>query len=153
MIVDRSGAQFMAAALLRRFEGLRLAPYFCPAGKPTIGYGHVILSDENEYRRGISLDIAEYLLQRDLAWAMFEARDVGRVLTDGQAAALASLVYNIGPHAWRKSTIRARVVAGDYAGAAREFSRWNKVDGVVSAGLVARRAAEKKLFGGEDGLD
>ena len=27
-------------ALIRKFEGLRLKPYRCPAGVPTIGYGH-----------------------------------------------------------------------------------------------------------------
>ena len=26
--------------LVKRFEGFRAKPYLCPAGVPTIGYGH-----------------------------------------------------------------------------------------------------------------
>ena len=36
--------------------------------------------------------------------------------------------------------------AGQYANAANEFQRWNLVKRKVSEGLVARRAAERKLF-------
>lgn len=149
MMIDAGGAAFLAAALIRKHEGLRLAPYFCPAGKLTVGYGHVILPHEQDLRAGITADEAEALLLRDLAWAMFAARDVGRVLPDGQAAALASLVFNIGPEAWRESTIRRLVVAGDMAGAAAQFSRWNKAGGKVLPGLVARRADERHFFEGD----
>lgn len=148
MTLDKGGASFLAAAMLRQFEGLRLAPYLCPAGLPTVGYGHVILSHESHLRGGVTESEAEALLLRDLTWAMYAARGVGRVLTDGQAAALASLVFNIGAQAWACSTIRGLVMAGDMAGAAEQFPRWNKVSGDVSPGLVARRAAEKRIFEG-----
>ena len=149
MTLDDGYAQWWAAGIIRKYEGLRLAPYFCPAGKLTIGYGHVIKPDEGHLRAGITEDQAEMLLHRDLAWALFEARRVGRVLMSYQAAALASLVFNIGAEAWQKSTIRRRVMAGDWQGAAAEFPRWNKVNGQVSAGLVNRRAAERSLFEGK----
>ena len=126
-----------------------MAPYLCPVGLPTIGYGHVIGPQEPELRGGITLDAAECLMQRDLAWAMYAARDVRRVLTDGQAAALASLIYNIGPDAWQKSTIRRLVCAGDMAGAAGQFERWNKAGGVVLPGLVKRRQVERAIFEGK----
>ena len=49
-----------------------------------------------------------------------------------------------------KSTLLAKFNAGDIAGAAAEFSKWNKarVNGVLTAlpGLTARRAAEKSTF-------
>ena len=149
MTLDDGSAQWLAAEIIRKFEGLRLAPYFCPAGKLTIGYGHVIKSDEGHLRDGITEDQAEMLLHRDLAWALFEARRVGRVLMSYQAAALASLVFNIGAEAWQESTIRRLVMAGDWQGAAAEFSRWVKVNGRVSAGLANRRAAERALFEGK----
>jgi len=149
MVIDSGGASFLAAAMLRRFEGLRLAPYLCAAGKPTIGYGHVILPGEAYLRAGVTVGQAEMLLQNDLAWALFAARNVGRVLTDGQAAALASLVFNIGAEAWAASTIRGMVMAGDMGGAAGQFGRWNKVNGAENAGLTARRFREKRIFEGE----
>lgn len=149
MVIDGGAAEWLAAGLVRRFEGLSLALYFCPAGLPTIGYGHVIGPQEPELRGGITLDAAECLMQRDLAWAMFAARDVRRLLTAGQAAALASLIYNIGPDAWQKSTMRRMVVSGDMAGAAGQFARWNKAGGVVLPGLARRRAAEREIFEGK----
>lgn len=148
MQVDSGGASFLAAAMLRRFEGLRLALYFCAAGKPTIGYGHVILPGEAYLRAGVTVEQAEMMLQNDLAWALFEARNVGRVLTDGQAAALASLVFNIGAAAWATSTVRGMVMAGDMAGAAGQFGRWNKINGEANAALTARRFQEKRIFEG-----
>lgn len=153
MMIDSECAEFSAARLIRRFEGLSLAPYLCPAGLPTIGYGHVILPTEPHLRGGITLDDAEALLMRDLAWAMFAARSVGRVLTEGQAAALASLIYNIGAQAWATSSIRGMVVAGDMAGAAMQFGRWNKAGGKVLPGLVNRRRVERRIFEGcDDGM-
>lgn len=149
MTLDDGSAQWMAAEIIRKHEGLRLAPYFCPAGKLTIGYGHVILPEEGHLRAGIDRDQAEMLLHRDLAWSLFEARRVGRVLTSYQAAALASLIFNIGAAAWQSSAIRRRVMAGDWQGASAEFSRWNKVNGQVSAALVNRRAREQRLFEGD----
>lgn len=149
MRVDSGGAAFIAEQMLRRFEGLRLAPYLCPAGKLTIGYGHVILAGEEWMKSGISSELSEILLLRDLAWALYAARNVGRVLPDGQAAALASLVFNIGRAAWEKSTIRRYVVAGKMHAAAAEFLKWCKVAGVENDGLLARRRAEKLIFEGQ----
>jgi len=149
MMIDSGGAAFIAAGLIRKFEGLRLAPYFCPAGVLTVGYGHVIHAQEVGLRAGVTEAEAEALLMRDMAWALYAARDVGRVLADGQAAALASLVFNIGAQAWATSTIRGAVMAGDMAAAAGQFGRWNKGGGRVLPGLVARRAAEERIFRGE----
>ena len=40
-----SGALDIAAALCREFEGFRAAPYLCPAGVPTVGYGATYYAD------------------------------------------------------------------------------------------------------------
>lgn len=146
--IDAGGAAFIAARLIRRYEGLSLAPYFCPAGLLTVGYGHVILPHEQDLRGGVDLFEAERLLLRDLAWALFAVRDVGRVLEDCEAAALASLIFNIGAVAWRGSSIRRQVVAGNMEAAAAEFQRWNKAGGRVLPGLVKRREAERRVFQG-----
>ena len=148
MVIDSGGASFLAAAMLRKFEGLRLALYFCQAGKPTIGYGHVILPNEAHLRAGITVEQAEALLLRDLAWALYAARNVGRVLTDNQAAALASLVFNIGARGWETSTMRGMLIADNMARVPGEFLRWNKINGVPNAGLTARRWREKQVFEG-----
>lgn len=153
MRIDNGGALFLAVDLVKRYEGLRLVPYLCPAGKLTVGYGHVIMPGEDDLKAGVSVSEAEGLLISDLGWALFAVRSVGVSLLPCQLAALASLVFNIGPAAWAGSTMRRCVGGGDFVGAAAEFGRWVKVGGVESAGLVARRADELRVFGGSYGLD
>jgi lysozyme len=64
--------------------------------------------------------------------------------TQAQFDALVSFHYNTG--AIGRATLTRRHVAGDHAGAAREFGRWNRAGGRVLAGLVRRREAEAALY-------
>lgn len=63
-----------------------------------------------------------------------------------QLAMLTSLAYNAGINGFRSSTLLRLLNAGDYIGAADQFPRWNKAQGKVMPGLVARRAAERAAF-------
>jgi len=64
--------------------------------------------------------------------------------TQPQFDALVSFHYNTG--AIGRATLTRRHNAGDRAGAAREFARWNRAGGRVMAGLARRRAAEAALY-------
>ncbi|MXO72768.1 glycoside hydrolase family protein [Altererythrobacter buctensis] len=77
------------------------------------------------------------------------AADVSRVLagapaTQAQFDALTSFHYNTGAVA--RASLTRRHIAGDHAGAAREFARWVRAGGKVLPGLVRRRAAEAELY-------
>ncbi|MEG5623927.1 lysozyme, partial [Enterobacter hormaechei] len=76
--------------------------------------------------------------------------DVSRLvkvgLTQGQFDALVSFTYNLGARSLSTSTLLRKLNAGDYAGAADEFLRWNKAGGKVLNGLTRRREAERALF-------
>jgi len=81
----------------------------------------------------------------------FYEQDVMRAIgdrptTQAQFDALVSFHYNTG--AIGRATLTRKHRAGDYAGAAREFLRWNKAGGRVMRGLTRRREAEAKLYGG-----
>jgi hypothetical protein len=65
-------------------------------------------------------------------------------LEPSQFDALVSFHYNTG--AIGRATLTKRHLAGDYAGAAREFARWNRAAGQVLKGLTRRRAAEAELY-------
>jgi lysozyme len=135
-----------ALALVKRWEGLRLTAYLCPAGVWTIGYG----STGPHVREGMTITEAQAdaLLVQDLA--RFEAavsRLVTVPLTDGQFGALVSLAFNIGIGAFGKSTLLRKLNAGDYTGAQEQFHVWRRAGGKVLPGLVNRRAAEAALFG------
>jgi len=46
----------------------------------------------------------------------------------------------------KNSTLLRELNAGDYAGAAAQFSVWDKAGGQILKGLEIRRAAERDLF-------
>lgn len=60
-------------------------------------------------------------------------------------AALVSWSYNVGVSAACRSTLVAKMNAGDLIGACNELSKWNKAGGREVRGLTNRRAAERAL--------
>lgn len=141
--------------LIRSFEQLRLTAYKDPGspnGLPiTNGWGTTRDEDGGPIPFGAVWDKAkaDRLFARDLA--RFE-KDVDRLTngktTQNQFDALVSFGYNIGTGegGLKSSTLLRMHNAGDYAGAAGQFGRWNKNDGKVLNGLTRRRAAEAALY-------
>ncbi|SCX19548.1 lysozyme [Agrobacterium rosae] len=134
--------------LIKRWEGCVLTCYLCPANIPTIGVGTTKgLTRSDVGKKTITMAEAERLLKEDLA--RFEA-DVTRLVkvpvNENQFSAMVSLAYNIGTGAFSSSTLLRLVNAKDYAGAAKQFDRWNKGGGKVLKGLVNRRNDEEALF-------
>ena len=130
--------------LIKKFEGCKLKSYLCPAGVPTIGYGHTY---GVKLDRTISFQEAEVLLDHDYQEAEDDVLEVVTVpLTDNQLGALTSFVFNLGKGNFSSSTLLKKINKGDFTGAANEFDRWIFSKGVKLNGLVARRAAEKELF-------
>jgi lysozyme len=85
----------------------------------------------------LAQDIARYA--REVAAAIGDAPT-----TQAQFDALVSFHYNTGAIA--RATLTRRHRAGDLAGAAEEFARWNRAGGRVMPGLARRRAAEARLY-------
>ena len=131
-------------ALIRSFEGLRLLAYKDLGGVVTLGYGTtagVKMGDT------VTKTEAEELLRLDVQRFVDHIAALVTVpLNQNQADALASLVYNIGPSAFAKSTLLKYLNAGLYKDAADQFLRWNRAANNVVAGLTRRRVAEKALF-------
>jgi hypothetical protein len=73
-------------------------------------------------------------------------RQVKVPLTSNQFSALVSLTYSLGEANLRRSTLLKYLNAGHYLAAASEFERWVYVGPNRLPELVARRAAERKLF-------
>ena len=68
------------------------------------------------------------------------------LITDNQFDALVSFSYNVGTGNLKRSTLLRKLNMGDYFGAADEFPKWRKANGVILQGLVNRRADERALF-------
>ena len=136
--------------LLKRLEGFRARAYLCSGKRWTIGYGSTRLWEDAPVTRDtepITEPMAAHLLRDIMAKGWGSVRGMVRVpLSQGQCDALTMLVYNIGETKFRTSTLLAKLNAGDYAGAAAQFPRWNKSAGKVDAGLVKRRKLERSIF-------
>ena len=63
-----------------------------------------------------------------------------------QFDALVDFTFNLGCASLANSTLLRAVNAGDFAGAANEFARWDHVQGMVVLGLLRRRQAEAQMF-------
>lgn len=141
-----------ASALVKRFEGCRLSAYPDPAsgGDPwTIGWG----ATGPGIRRGVTWTQAQADARLEADLARFAAAVAGMLggapTTQHRFDALVSFAYNLGTGNLAKSTLIRKHKAGDFAGAAAEFARWNKAAGKVLLGLTRRRSAEAKLYRGE----
>lgn len=131
-------------SLIKEFEGCKLHAYKDAVGIPTIGYGST---------RGVHMGMtitqqeADDRLYADMddAWQEVYAM-VNVPLTQGQCDGLVAWTFNLGAGNLRKSTLLKKLNAGDVAGCADEFLRWDKAGGKVLAGLTRRRSAERELF-------
>lgn len=148
--------------LIHQFEGYAKAlpdgsvqsyPDPGSGGKPwTIGWG----TTTDEHGKAILPNVVWSRSRADARFvqhlAQFEnhvIRALGSAIhatSQAQFDALVSFAYNVGPAALASSTLLRKHKAGDFAGAAEQFTRWNKAAGRVMAGLTRRRAAEAALY-------
>lgn len=136
------------AEFVKQLEGEELEVYKDTGGVLTVGVGH---TGPEVDRLGLGAKISQgqsdAFLRADLAWAEKAVDGQVRVpLNPNQRTALVSFAFNVGPDAFRKSTLLRLLNGGDFKGAAGEFGRWVKDGGKVVRGLVNRRRAERDLF-------
>ena len=130
--------------LIKKYEGLRLEAYKCPAGVWTIGYGHT-----KGVVKGMKItkEEAEKLLQQDVS--VFELQVINTVgkLSDCKIDALVSFAYNVGIAAFRNSTLCRKVKANSDDPAIRnEFMKWIYAGGKKLQGLERRRKEEAEMY-------
>jgi lysozyme len=137
MNYSKSGLQ-----LTERFEGCKLSAYQDSKGVWTIGYGHTL-----GVKPGMTVTQgdAELWLQVDVKIAERTVNRLVRVtLTQPEFDALVDFEFNTGH--LMGSTLLRLLNAGDFAGAAAQFERWDHAGGVELAGLLRRRQAEAEEF-------
>lgn len=128
--------------LIKNFEGLRLTAYKCPAGVPTIGYGHT-----KNVKMGdvITLEQANLYLLQDLKGSIFCVNEYDKIynFTQNEFDALVSFTFNCGKGNLTKLTgkgTRSKALIG------QKILAYNKAGGRVLNGLVRRRQAEHDLY-------
>ncbi len=132
--------------LIKKFEGFSDKEYICPAGKQTIGYGHVILPNEN-FQQPMTRAEGELLLKKDLISREKSLNILVKVpINQNQFDALISLIYNIGVANFKQSTLLNFLNNKLFDKIPEQFRRWKYINKVVSKGLLARREEEIKLW-------
>jgi lysozyme len=136
--------------LIKKYEGLRLSSYLCPASVVTIGYGSTRYPNGKKILLGEKLASEKEATQLLLATLEpFEAAVNKHLpnLNQCQFDALVAFSYNVGTGALIKSTLlkKAKANASDPS-ILDEFLKWNKAGGKVLTGLTNRRREEANLY-------
>jgi lysozyme len=132
---------------IKGFEACRLQPYRDEGGKWTVGWGH-LMQDGDDTTRPITQAEADALFETELMHFEEEVTQaVAAVeLRQHEFDALVSFAYNCGHEALEKSTLLKNVLAGEFARAGCEYTKWVNVAGKPSLGLYRRRCAEQAMF-------
>ena len=137
--------------LIKMFEGFRSAPYKCPAGIPTIGYGATF------YPTGKKVTMADKAITEAEGTVLLQSMLVSFEkyvdsycrddINQNQFDALVSFAYNLGPANLKSSTLLTKVNANpEDESITLEFMKWVKAGGKTLKGLVRRREAESQLY-------
>lgn len=132
--------------LIKKFEGLKLQSYKCPAGLWTIGYGNTQWENGTRVLENQVIDIqrAEKLL---MFWVNKYAERIDLKVNQNQFDALVSFAYNVGITNFNNSTLKKKVIANPNDATIRdEFMKWVSSRGKQLSGLVKRREAEANLY-------
>lgn len=133
--------------LVRRFEGLRLQPYLCPAGVPTVGYGHTG-PDVTMKSPPISATFAEKLMKEDVERYAAAALKLSPTLAiyPDRHCGIGDFCFNLGTTRYKGSTLRRKVRDGEWLDAVEEMEKWIWGGGRKLPGLVLRRHADAALL-------
>jgi lysozyme len=137
--------------MIKAFEGFRGAPYKCPAGIPTIGYGATF------YPNGKKVTMSDAAITEEQATELLANMLVSfekyvdsyciDSITQNEFDSLVSFAYNLGPANLKSSTLLKKVNANPNDESIRlEFMKWVKAGGKTLKGLVRRREAEANLY-------
>lgn len=149
MTISENGLNF-----IKGWEKLVLHSYLDSADIPTIGYGSIQYTNGQRVQMGetVTEDEADLLLKWEVNMKANQISPMIKPsLNQNQSDALISFAYNCGTGAFKISTLRKlinnnpsdKLITGS-------FLVWDKIhkDGalIVSAGLLARRTAEAKIY-------
>jgi len=132
-------ARIRADGLIEAYPdpGTNADPWTIGWGATGPGIGPATVWTQAECDARLEADLGRYAAAVDRALA-------GAPTTQAQFDALTSFHYNTGAIA--RATLTKKHIAGDFAGARREFLRWTRAGGRVLKGLVRRREAEARLY-------
>lgn len=147
-----------ASSLIKKYEGLSLTPYKCPAGIASIGYGSTYGLDGKPITMAsapITKEMAQKLLNATICTLLRQMTPLLKRtdLKDNQQAALLSLTYNIGIGNFKNSTLLKKINDDSFRGdLAPYWLEWHKIAGKICQALLHRRKEEYAFYMGLSSL-
>ena len=154
--ISANGLEFLKA-----YEALKTHVYDDGTGGMTIGYGHLLTSNEKAsqsivingtgvpYSGGLSTNQVDALFHQDVQkYVKGVQQAVKAQVNQVQFDAMVSLCYNMGVGGFRGSKVCQYVNAGNFDAATNAFMSVVTSHGQVLQGLVKRRRAEANGFRG-----
>ncbi|EOS96672.1 lysozyme [Erwinia tracheiphila] len=135
-------------AFIKKEEGERLDAYLGAVGIPTIGVCHTgeVHGMPIAKNTRITAEESTALLKEDLQMTESTiAKNITALLSQNQYDALCSLIFNIGSGAFAGSSVKRKLNAWDYKGAADAFLMWKRAGKDLDI-LLPRRQRERELF-------
>jgi lysozyme len=147
--------------LIKALEGSKSRAYKCSAGYWTIGVGHKITAKDTNLESVIGREATYNILNEKLdeqeisALLAVDLQDfvrtivqvVGTKLKPNEFDAVASLAFNIGANAFKRSTLAKKINSGSSPESiALEFLKWSYVGKTINRGLLKRRYVEAAAF-------
>ena len=130
--------------LIKEAEGLRLDAYRCPAGVPTIGWGH---TKGVKMGQRITLAMAEDLLVEDIGPIERLLNGLKINFRQEQFDALVSWIFNLGSGKFKGSTMYKLILADAKDEEVTDsLIKWTYSGKQQLPGLMKRRVAEANLF-------
>jgi GH24 family phage-related lysozyme (muramidase) len=127
--------------LIKAFEGCKLVTYLCPAGVPSIGFGHT--GKDVKAGMKITQEKAEELLRNDLINFENNVQKYNKRYnwTQYEYDAMVCFAYNVG-------SINQLTALGTRSKStiAKKILFYNRSNGKVLSGLTLRRQFEQNLF-------
>ena len=144
------GVSFVSERLI---EFIKLAEGFRPVAELdllattpvwTVGYGETVGVHEGQK---VTREEADSILRHSITYYERCVKALVKIsLNQGQFDALVDFAYNEGVRQLENSTLLKKVNAKDWQGAAESFGDWVFSGGKRVKGLIARRAAEVRMF-------
>lgn len=144
-----------ALGIIKFYEGLRLEPYLCPGGVPTIGYGTIVYPDGKK----VSLEDKKITKKKATELLTFYVSNTMKLVTGflknnniqlsvHEICSLTSFCYNLGmsPLITSGRSLNKAVLSKDRVLMAEAMRLYVHADGVKLKGLVNRRNTEATLL-------
>lgn len=149
ILAENATVQHVDEKHIARHEGKVNNAYADPVlgwAVPTICYGHTTTTKRGQFKSDKEcLDLLKTDADKYLTFLKTSVKGYNVKLTQQEITAYTSLIFNIGPSNWNKSSALKNLRTWNYEGACKAILPWNKSGGRYIQGLANRRADETAL--------